>query len=95
MLFFFTLILLGLDSQFSLLETASDYFISEKIKIFGKVLTPEKTRLFLIFSTMLVGFPMYTRAGLHYLELYDEFICTIPLIVSILFEVIIFGYVIN
>lgn len=55
----------------------------------------DKIRLLITFSTILVGFPMYTKAGIYYLELYDNFICSTPVLFSILLEMIIFGYMIN
>jgi SNF family Na+-dependent transporter len=96
-LFFMTLFLLGLDSAFAIVETlqtyANDWVLARnpgsKISARGNAF-----RLIVMSCVLLcIGLPYVTRAGYILLEIADHFIVTYALVIGVLLEYIMIGYV--
>ncbi|MGB9498993.1 MAG: sodium-dependent transporter [Dissulfuribacterales bacterium] len=85
-LFFLTLLLLGIDSAFSLLETVSAA-ISDKFGLSRTVSTSIITGI-----SLLLGLPFTSKAGLLWLDIVDHFILTYLITLIGILECIIVGY---
>mmetsp|Transcript_3907 Transcript_3907/g.3322 ORF Transcript_3907/g.3322 Transcript_3907/m.3322 type:complete len:183 (-) Transcript_3907:82-630(-) len=89
-IFFVCMLFLGIDSQFALIEGVSGHFEDNKIKIFGKVWSPEMYRLGVILLNALVGFIFNFTGGFHFMEVFDQYATVVPLMVAAVGEVYIF-----
>jgi len=85
-LFFLTLLLLGIDSAFSLLETVSAA-ISDKFDI-----SRTRSTTIIAIISFLLGLPFATKAGLLWLDIVDHFILTYLITFIGIIECIIVGY---
>ncbi|KAK2162631.1 hypothetical protein LSH36_95g07040 [Paralvinella palmiformis] len=87
-LFFLMLITLGLDSQFTMLETVvtalADEFSLNKIHRHGKTILTAVLCVLLF----LIGLPQCTRAGVYVMNLYDWYSAGYSLIIVALCEVV-------
>ena len=89
--FFLTLILIGIDSQFGLVE-ATCYFVEDlRLKWNDTLIPPETTKTVTCIVIYLIGLPVATRGGSYVLELLDTFGFAIPCSFSILFTAIIWS----
>ncbi|XP_064620262.1 sodium-dependent proline transporter-like isoform X2 [Lineus longissimus] len=90
-LFFFMLITLGLDSQFTMMETVVAAFVDE----YPNKFRPIKTwlTLGLCVVTFLLGLPLVTQGGQYILTLMDWYIGSTALMVVGLLEPIIISYI--
>lgn len=96
-MFFLTLLLLGLDSTFAIVETLqtymNDWIISRnpaaRITTKGSAIRLLAISGFLLFA----GFPYVTRGGYHLLEISDHFVVTYCLTIGVFFEYIMIGHV--
>ena len=86
-LFFLMLLMLGIDSAFSLIEA-----VNTSIKDVNKKLKTSS----IAFATCLVGFCLgtlfVTKAGLYYLDLVDHFVTNYVLIIVAIFEALAIGW---
>ena len=90
-IFFLTMVLIGIDSQFGLLE-ATCYFIDDlKLQWNGSYIPSGVTKASTCLVIYLVGLPLATRGGTYVLELLDTFGFAIPCACSILFSLLIWG----
>ncbi|XP_078738717.1 LOW QUALITY PROTEIN: sodium- and chloride-dependent neutral and basic amino acid transporter B(0+)-like [Lampetra fluviatilis] len=85
-LFFLMLLTLGLDSQFTILETVTTALLDEFPKLFGK------RRLQLLFSLCIIlflfGLTCTTQAGIYWVNLIDHFCSGWALLVAAILELI-------
>ncbi|XP_075911297.1 sodium- and chloride-dependent neutral and basic amino acid transporter B(0+)-like [Petromyzon marinus] len=85
-LFFLMLLTLGLDSQFTILETVTTALLDEFPKLFGK------RRLQLLFTLcillFLLGLTCTTQAGIYWVNLIDHFCSGWALLVAAILELI-------
>jgi NSS family neurotransmitter:Na+ symporter len=86
-LFFLTLLLLGIDSAFSLLETVSTA-LSDKFN-FSRT---RSTTIVAVFS-FIMGIPLATSAGLYWLDIIDHFIMNYLITITAVLECIAVGWV--
>ncbi|MCK4980656.1 MAG: sodium-dependent transporter [Candidatus Delongbacteria bacterium] len=87
-LFFITLLTLGIDSAFSLVEA-----VNTSMKDRFPKLTLAKISFYTCTLAFLLGILFVTNAGLYYLDIVDHFITYYGLVIVGLFEVIIIGWV--
>jgi len=92
-LFFVMLYSLGLDSEFTYLETVGAFIEDEKIKFFGKTLRMEISRFILMIAFFVLGIFLYTRAGFYFVTLYDSYITVVPFALTVGLECFIYGWV--
>ena len=85
-LFFITLLLLGVDSAFSLLETVSTA-ISDKFN-----LSRTRSTTIIALISFLLGIPFVTGAGLLWLDIVDHFVLQYMITFIGIIETIIIGY---
>jgi len=88
-LFFLTLLTLGIDSAFSLLETTSASLMDK----FGWKRLPSVTLVAVI--SFGLGLPMVTGAGLYWLDIIDHYALGYVITTSALLECIIVGWVLG
>eukprot|EP00397_Hematodinium_sp_SG-2012_P012235 GEMP01012399.1.p1 GENE.GEMP01012399.1~~GEMP01012399.1.p1 ORF type:complete len:575 (+),score=102.84 GEMP01012399.1:323-2047(+) len=100
-LFFFMLLLLGLDSAFAFVQTLQTYVFDAiltrrpDLNVPGKGLPKRYAILSLTVlccSMFLLGLPYATRRGAYYLEVVDHFCPTYCLLITVFFEYIVLGY---
>ncbi|XP_031549325.1 sodium- and chloride-dependent GABA transporter 2-like isoform X2 [Actinia tenebrosa] len=84
-LFFFMLILLGIDSEFGTLEAAIGPIID--LKLFPKV-RKEFLTLIIAVILFLFGISMVSGPGFYIFQIFDDYSVTIPLLVIALFQCI-------
>ena len=84
-LFFFMLILLGIDSEFGTLEAAIGPIM--ELKIFPKMRKELLTLLVAVFL-FLFGLAMVSGPGFYIFQMFDDYSVTIPLLVIALFQCI-------
>lgn len=89
-LFFLTLLSLGIDSAFSLVEGV-DTAISDRWKKFQK----KKIAFFVCLIAFLIGILFTTNAGLYFLDIVDHFITNFGLVLVGLFECIAVGWILG
>jgi len=94
-LFFVMLYFLGIDTEFCFLETVGGFIEDEKIKIFGKELKIEVTRVLMTIAFFVVGVFLYTKAGFYFLTLYDDYITVVPMTLTVTLECLIFGWLVG
>jgi len=87
-LFFLTLLTLGIDSAFSLVE-AVNTVIADKAKKAAK----QKIAFYVCFSAFVLGIIFTTNAGLYLLDVVDHFVTNFGLIMVGIFECIAIGWV--
>jgi NSS family neurotransmitter:Na+ symporter len=87
-LFFITLLSLGIDSAFSLVEA-----VNASLKDRFPKLSLAKISFFTCLTAFLLGILFVTDAGLYYLDIVDHFITYYGLVIVGLAEVIIIGWV--
>ncbi|ELU15538.1 hypothetical protein CAPTEDRAFT_132296, partial [Capitella teleta] len=89
-LFFFMLLLLGLDSQFAGIENT----LSAVSDIFPK-LRQYKPWMALVYCSVafILGLTMCTRAGAYWLDLLGHYVTGLSLVIIVLFEIIVFSWV--
>lgn len=77
-IFFVTLILIGIDSQFGLTETVI-YFVEDlKLNWGGYHLSDDWAKILVCFVIYLLGLPVATTGGQYVLELLDTFGFALP-----------------
>ncbi|KAM4613796.1 sodium- and chloride-dependent neutral and basic amino acid transporter B(0+) [Polymixia lowei] len=82
-LFFFMMFILGLDSQFAIVEVASTCLIDGFPKYFKNKRSFISVGVCTVF--FLLGLPCVTRAGIYWVTLMDQFAATwVPLIIALL-----------
>ncbi|MBN2041204.1 MAG: sodium-dependent transporter [Spirochaetes bacterium] len=86
-LFFLTLLLLGIDSAFSLLETVSTA-LSDKFNF-----SRTKATTIVALTSFLLGIPLSTGAGLYWLDIIDHFIMNYLITITAIMECIAIGWV--
>ena len=87
--FFFTMILLGIDTQFALVETFC-YFIEDlSAKFRRKHLDPQLVRGSICFLTFVIGLPVCTQGGMYVIGMMDTFLYAIPASVTNLLQVLV------
>lgn len=91
LLFFVTMVLIGIDSEFGLIETVCYWVEDYRPKFNGKEIRPEIVKLLTCTAVMVIGLPIATRGGSYYLELIDTFGFAIPASLSILCNIVIWG----
>ena len=84
-LFFFMLILLGIDSEFGTLEAAIGPLV--EMKLFPKI-RKEILSLVIAVVLFLIGLCMVTGPGFYIFQIFDDYSVTIPLLIIALFECI-------
>ena len=84
-LFFFMLILLGIDSEFGTLEAAIGPIMD--LNIFPKM-RKELVTLIVAFILLLFGLSMVSGPGYYVFQMFDDYSVTIPLLVIALFQCI-------
>jgi hypothetical protein len=89
-LFFLMLLCLGVDSQFAMVETILTAI--NDAHILPDLNKPAKSAL-VCFTMMLIGLLFVTRAGLHWLELFDSFAVNVTLFVVGMLECVAIGWV--
>jgi len=92
-LFFVMLFFLGIDTEFAFMETIAGYLEDEKIKIFGKDLRMEVSRIIIMLALFLAGFILNFDGGFHFLAFYDDYSTIVPMMVAALLECVVFGWV--
>lgn len=91
--FFLTLILIGIDSQFGILEVISYTLIDLKPRFRGQVLSEAVQRL-LIFTAIFIGGLLFaTRQGFEILGLVNSYVIFLPMTLVGFLHVYIFGAV--
>lgn len=86
-LFFFTMILLGIDTQFALVETFC-FFTEDLLVKFGKYqILPEKVRMYICILIFIIGLPIATGGGTYIIDMMDTFGYSIPASFINLFQV--------
>ena len=86
-LFFFTMILLGIDTQFALVETFC-FFTEDLLVKFGKhQILPEKVRMYICILIFIIGLPIATGGGTYIIDMMDTFGYSIPASFINLFQV--------
>lgn len=81
-IFFFALILIGVDSQFALLETLCYIVIDFKPKINNKEIREEIVRLGVCGLCLILGLIFSTRKGFDYLSFVNAYVINLPLITA-------------
>ncbi len=85
--FFFALLLLGIDSAFSLLETVSTA-LSDKFDF-----SRTKSTTIVTVISFLLGIPLATSAGLYWLDIIDHFIMNYLITITAILECIAVGWI--
>ena len=89
-LFFVTLILIGIDSEFGLLETISYFVEDQKLTWNGKLIPGEYIKALVCLGCYLMGLAISTRGGTYVIELVETFGFSIPASLVILMTSIVF-----
>ena len=89
-LFFLTLILIGIDSEFGLVETISYFVEDQKLTWNGKEIPGQYVKALVCFGCYLLGLTISTRGGLYVIELIETFGFSIPASLVILLTSIVF-----
>ena len=89
--FFCTLILIGIDSQFGLVEGISYYIEDLKPTFQGKVLEPETVKAIICTAAFILGLPLSTRGGAYVMNLLDTFGFAVPCGLSLFLTVVVWG----
>ena len=84
-LFFFMLILLGIDSEYGTLEAAIGPIMD--LKIFPNM-RKELVTLIVAVILLLIGLAMVSGPGYYVFQMFDDYSVTIPLLVIALFQCI-------
>ncbi len=87
-LFFLTLLALGIDSAFSLVESVNTVFAdrAEKVQL-------KKIAMYVCSVCFMLGILFTTRAGLYFLDVIDHFITSFGLVLVGIFECLAIGWV--
>ncbi|XP_067442160.1 sodium- and chloride-dependent neutral and basic amino acid transporter B(0+)-like [Thunnus thynnus] len=90
-LFFFMLFIVGLDTQFTILEVITTCLTDA----YPEILKPRRAFLTIATSSIifLLGLPCVTRAGIYWVTLIDQFITSWVLLILALMEIIGFCYI--
>ena len=91
--FFMALILIGIDSQFALIETCSYIMIDFKLKHKGKEIKEEYIRLLFCVLSFVIGAVFSTRQGFDYLSFINSYVINIPLVLVNFVNFLAFGKV--
>ena len=78
-LFFFSMILIGIDSQFALIEVLGFIVIDYKFKWKGKLISEKILRLFICMFFMIFGIIFSTRKGFKILTFFSNYIVFLPI----------------
>lgn len=96
-IFFTTMVLLGIDSEFGTIEGIYCYIRDEwrhgSKTWFGQVIDEKRAQYFTIFLLSLGAFTLTSSAGIYYLDFYDYFMSNIPFSLWALLEVYFFVHV--
>lgn len=76
--FFVTLILIGIDSQFGITETVTYYLEDQDLRWNGKKLASPIMKLGTCIFIYVIGLPVATKGGQYVLDLMDTFGYSIP-----------------
>ena len=90
-LFFVSMIFIGIDSQFGLTETVCHFVEDYHPKFRDKLVQPEYVKLICCTLILIFGLPIATRGGSYVIELIETFGFAIPVSLSILANTIIWG----
>uniref|UniRef100_A0A4W6FTC4 Solute carrier family 6 member 14 n=1 Tax=Lates calcarifer TaxID=8187 RepID=A0A4W6FTC4_LATCA len=90
-LFFFMLFIVGLDSQFTLMEVVTTCLVDA----FPKILRPKRAIMTFVLCGIifLLGLPCVTRAGIYWVRLIDQFAATWVVLILALMEITGFCYI--
>ena len=91
LLFFITMVLIGIDSQFGLVETVCYWVEDYRPKFRGEEIKPETVKLLSCTFLLVLGLPIATRGGAYYLEMLETFGFAIPASLAVLGNIIIWG----
>ena len=86
-LFFVTMVLLGIDTQFALVETVCYMVEDVSMKIRKRELDPQLVRGGICLVTFFIGLPIATQGGPYLIDLLDTFGYSIPASVTNLLEI--------
>ena len=90
-LFFVTMVFIGIDSEFGLVETVCYWVEDYRPRFRGEEIRPEVVKLLCCVGLFVLGLPIATRGGSYYLELVETFGFAIPASLAILGNVVIWG----
>jgi SNF family Na+-dependent transporter len=94
--FFITMVLLGIDSLFGMIEGIYTYLRDEFKQGSVELLNIDislTTGKYMVLLLIMVGCPSLTsHAGIYYLEFYDHFISSIPFLLAGIVEIYVFVY---
>ena len=106
-LFFFCMVLLGVDTQvainillylllvifkFVMLECVSNYLEEADIKLFGAAIKPQFLRMIPVIGCFIIGLCTLTRAGFYYFSFMDDYCVGGPLMGLAVVESLVFAY---
>lgn len=78
-IFFFMLVLIGIDSQFATVDMMAYLLQNFNFKYKGQPIREEILKLFLCGILALLGFVFSTRRGFYYLSFVDSYVIALPL----------------
>lgn len=87
-IFFLTLLMLGIDSAFSLVEAINAVFVDKR----NKKLIP-KISFWVCLAGLLGGLIFATKAGIYYLDIVDHFVTNFNLIIIGILQAILAGWI--
>ena len=91
LLFFCTLILIGIDSEFGLVETCACFVEDMHPHFRGKPIPPQMVKALVCLAGFLCGLPIATRGGIYVIDLLETFGFAIPASLVILTSIIVWG----
>ena len=91
--FFIMLFSLGIDTEFAFMETIAGYIEDERIKVFGKEVRVEVSRVLIMVALFLAGFVLNFDGGFHFLSLYDSYATVVPMMLTAFLECVVFGWI--
>lgn len=91
LLFFLTMLLIGVDSQFGLVEAAAYFLEDLNIHFRGKPIPPSIIKVLVCLCGFIAGLPVATKGGTYVLELYETFGYAIPASLTMVSTIIVFS----
>ncbi len=89
LLFFVTMIFIGIDTQFALVETVG-YMVEDFIhKIKGRDLNPQVVRACICIGIFIIGLPVCYQGGLSVIDLLDTFGYSLPASITNLLQIVV------
>lgn len=92
-IFFVMLYFLGIDTEFTFLETVAGYFEDKQGRIFGRKIKLEIIRLYIVVGFFIAGIFLNTKAGFYFLTLYDDYATIVPFLLAAALECLIYGWI--